>query len=62
MQGESCMMFNKECPFMQVCTLDPSKLAPHLPPNTVLDSTEYQIKLKFDDLIDAQLSKEKENA
>ena len=57
MHGESCTMFGRDCPFLQVCSLDPGRLAVPYNEELHMDRTEYQIRLKFDELIDAQLEK-----
>ena len=56
--GESCLDFNRECPYIQVCNLDPANLAVPYDKELHKDRTQYQIQLKFDDLIEAQLGKE----
>lgn len=56
-RGESCFSFFRECEYMQTCSLSTEFLTKKCTEKDV-DQTEYQIKLKLEDLITAQLRKE----
>jgi hypothetical protein len=56
MRSSSCLDFNKECEYMDSCTLSTHL---HIKPITVddMDKKEYQINLTLMDLLNAQLNK-----
>jgi len=56
MRGESCYSFYRECEYLNVCTLSTDYLTKPCTPAEV-DTTEYQIELSLEQLLDAQFRK-----
>lgn len=56
MRGESCLAFNRECEYLNTCSLDVSVLTKPCTEEEE-DKTEYQITLSLQDLLDAQMKK-----
>lgn len=56
MHGESCVVFGRDCEYLQSCGLSTSYLTKPCT-EADLDKTEYQINLTLTDLLDAQLEK-----
>lgn len=61
MHGESCYEFYRECEYLNLCTLSTANLTEALTEEgtekIVEENAKYQIKLKLEDLIQAQLAK-----
>jgi hypothetical protein len=56
MRGESCTNFERDCEFLNYCTLPTSAITKPCTPEEE-DVTDYQIKISLEDLLDSQLSK-----
>lgn len=62
MRGESCYSYFRECEFYQTCTLSTERLTvpltAEMETKMVDDLAQFQIRITFQDLIQAQLAKE----
>lgn len=56
MHGESCTSFGRDCEYFQTCTLSTDHLTKPCTPEEE-DTTDYQVKITLDDLLDSQLRK-----
>lgn len=56
MRGESCFSFFRECEYLNTCTLSTQYLTKPCTPEEE-DTTQYQITLTLNDLLESQLSK-----
>lgn len=57
MRGESCNDFFRDCEYLNQCTLSTEYITTPLTEGAVLDDKVYDVELKLEDLIAAQLSK-----
>lgn len=55
MRGESCLRFMQDCPHLHTCMLSAETSVPAYIPELHQDTTDYQIRLSFSDLVDQQI-------